>query len=56
MLVLMLFSALPMLLWCLHLINTAALEYDYAGLGCFIAAIVYLFSIATAIVGLIFAG
>ncbi len=53
---LMLICALPMLLWCMNLINTAALDYDYAGLGCLIAAMVYAFSIATAIVGLIFSG
>ncbi|MDD4298001.1 MAG: zinc ribbon domain-containing protein [Ruminiclostridium sp.] len=33
--VLMLLAALPMLMWCLSLINSAALDYDYAGAGCF---------------------
>lgn len=54
--VLMLLIALPMLMWCWHLINNAALEYDYAGLGCFITGLVYTFSMVTAIVGLTFAG
>jgi len=53
---LMLLCALPMLLWCLNLINSAALDYDYAGIGCFLAAIVYAFSMVTAIAGLTFAG
>lgn len=54
--VLMLICALPMLLWCLNLINNAALDYDYAGIGCFGAALVYAFSMVTAIAGLSFAG
>lgn len=54
--VLMLFIALPMLLWCLSLIDTAALDYTYAGAGCFAAGIVYIFSMVTAIAGLAFAG
>jgi len=53
---LMLLCALPMLLWCLNLINNAALDYDYAGVGCFGAALVYAFSMVTAIAGLTFAG
>lgn len=53
---LMLLCALPMLLWCLNLINNAALDYNYAGVGCFGAALVYAFSMVTAIAGLIFAG
>ncbi|NLB18456.1 MAG: hypothetical protein GX825_06960 [Syntrophomonadaceae bacterium] len=53
---LMLLVALPMLVWCLNLINNAALDYDYAGAGCFVAAIVYAFSMVTAIAGLSFAG
>ena len=52
--VLMLTAALPMLLWCLSLIDNAALDYDYAGAGCFTAAIVYAFSVVTAIAGLVF--
>ncbi len=54
--ILMLLAALPMLLWCLHLIDNAALDYEYAGAGCFVAGIVYIFSIVTAIAGLAFAG
>jgi len=53
---LMLICALPMLLWCLNLINNAALDYDYAGVGCFWAAIAYAFSMVTAIAGLAVAG
>lgn len=53
---LMLLVALPMLLWCLNLINNAALDYTYAGAGCFAAAIVYAFSMVTAIAGLAFVG
>ncbi len=52
---LMLIIALPMLLWCLTLINSAALDYDYAGLGCFAAGMVYVFSMVTALAGLTFA-
>lgn len=52
---LMLIIALPMLLWCLNLINSAALDYDYAGAGCFGAALIYIFSMVTAIAGLSFA-
>lgn len=54
--VLMLLAALPMLLWCLNLIDNAALDYTYAGAGCFAAGIVYIFSMVTAIAGLAFAG
>lgn len=53
---LMLLCAPPMVLWCLGLINKAALDYDYAGAGCFGAALVYAFSVVTAIAGLAFAG
>ena len=53
---LMLLAALPMLLWCLHLIDNAALDYAYAGAGCFAAGIAYIFSMVTAIAGLAFAG
>lgn len=52
---LMLFCALPMMLWCLNLINIAALDYDYAGVGCFGAVLAYAFSMVTAIAGLSFA-
>lgn len=52
--IIMLFIAIPMLLWCLFLINNASLDYDYAGLGCFIVAIIYIFSIITAICGIVF--
>ncbi|MGI6778849.1 MAG: hypothetical protein ACOX7R_12840 [Acetivibrionales bacterium] len=52
---LMLLAALPMLLWCLNLIDNAALDYEYAGAGCFVAGIVYIFSMVTAIAGLAFA-
>lgn len=50
--VLMLICALPMLLWCLNLIDNASMDYDYAGAGCFGAAMVYAFSMVTAIAGL----
>lgn len=53
--VLMLLAALPMLLWCLGLIDNAALDYTYAGAGCFAAGIAYIFSMVTAIAGLAFA-
>jgi len=52
----MLLAALPMLLWCLALIDNAALDYTYAGSGCFAAGIAYIFSMVTAIAGLAFAG
>ena len=51
---LMVVCALPMMLWCLNLINNAALDYDYAGAGCFGAAMVYVFSMVTGIAGLSF--
>lgn len=54
--ILMLTTALPMLLWCWNLINNTALDYTYAGLSCFAAGIVYIFSMITAIAGLAFAG
>lgn len=54
--VLMLTAALPMLLWCFNLIGNAALDYAYAGVGCFAAGIAYIFSMVTAIAGLAFAG
>ena len=54
--VMMLLSALPMLLWCLELINNAAMDYTYAGAGCFAAALLYAFSMVTAIAGLVYAG
>lgn len=56
--VLMLLVALPMMRWCWGLINQAALDhdYDYAGVGCFMAGIAYVFSMITAIAGLAFAG
>ena len=53
---LMLLAALPMLLWCLNLIDNAALDYTYAGAGCFAPGITYIFSMVTAIAGLAFAG
>ena len=52
---LMLLAALPMLLWCLNLIDNAALDYTYAGAGCCAAGIAYSFSMVTAIAGLAFA-
>lgn len=54
----MLIAALPMMLWCWYLIDNAALDYTYiyAGVGCFAAGIVYIFSMVTAIAGLAFAG
>ena len=53
---LMLLAALPMLLWSWNLIDNAALDYAYAGAGCFAAGIAYIFSMVTAIAGLDFAG
>ncbi|HZK02551.1 MAG TPA: hypothetical protein VFC96_06800 [Anaerovoracaceae bacterium] len=53
---LMFLCAPPMLLWCLNLIDNAAMDYDFAGVGCFAAALVYTFSMVTAIAGLSFAG
>jgi len=52
---LMLLAALPMLLWCLNLIDNAALDYTYAGAGCLAAGIAYIFSMVTVIAGLAFA-
>jgi hypothetical protein len=54
--ILMLLVALPMLLWCLNLIGNASLDYDYAGAGCFWAAMVYAFSMVTGMAGIAFAG
>lgn len=54
--VLMLLAALPMVVWCLNLIGPASLDYDYAGAGCFGAALAYVFSMVTAIAGISFAG
>ncbi len=54
--VMMLLVALPMLLLCLDLIDNAALDYTYAGAGCFVTGLVYIFSIVTATAGLMFAG
>lgn len=58
--VIMLLTAIPLLLWCLNLINSASVDmspgYTYAGAGCFAAAIVYAFSMVTAMAGLAFAG
>lgn len=51
----MLAMALPMMLWCLSLIDQAALDHTYAGAGCFALAMVYVFSMVTAIAGLVFA-
>lgn len=48
----MLICSLPMMWWCLNLIDNAALEYTYGGAGCFAAAMLYIFSIVTAIAGL----
>ena len=53
---LMLFCALPMVIWSVKLINNAALDFDFAGVGCFGAALLYVFSIVTALIGLRFAG
>ena len=54
--ILMLLVAMPMFLWCLQLIDNAALDYTYAGAGCFAAGIAYVFSMITVITGLAFAG
>jgi len=55
--VLMLLTAIPLILWCISLINGAALDsyFTYAGVVCFAAAILYAYSIVVAIVGLVFA-
>jgi hypothetical protein len=55
---LMLLAAVPMFFLCWSLINGAALDKDfaYAGAGCFAAGIVYIFSVPTAVAGLVFAG
>ena len=53
--ILMLLTAIPMTLWCLSLINSAALDYTYAGAGCFVAAFLYNYSMVVAIAGLVFA-
>ncbi|HBT19401.1 MAG TPA: hypothetical protein DEA52_05030 [Clostridiaceae bacterium] len=52
----MLISALPMMVWCLDLVNTASVDkdYTYAGVGVFAASILYVFSMVTAIAGLSF--
>ncbi len=56
--VLMLLAALPMLLWCWGHIGDVALNHtsSYAGVGYFLAGVVYVFSMVTAIAGLVFAG
>ena len=57
---LMLIIAIPMVMWCFTLIDSASVDrtpgYTYAGVGCFAAAMVYTLSMATAIGGLSFAG
>jgi len=55
--ILMLLTAIPLILWCLNLINIAALDLDftYAGVGCFAAAVLYAYSMVVAIAGLVFA-
>lgn len=47
--------ALPMMVWCLGLINAAALDYPFAGVGCFGSALLYVYSMVTAITGISFA-
>lgn len=54
--ILMLLAALPMILWCLKLIRSTSLNNDYSAFGLFVAGIVYVFSMITAIAGLVFAG
>ena len=63
--ILMLLCALPMLLMCFAMMGSAQTNYhdgvaspepQYAALGCFALAIVYVFSMITAIAGLSFAG
>jgi hypothetical protein len=53
--ILMLLAALPMVMWCLELIRSASMNNDYSTLGLFVAGIVYVFSMITAIAGLVFA-
>jgi uncharacterized membrane protein HdeD (DUF308 family) len=57
--VLMLICAIPLMLWCFSLIDSASVDrmpgYTYAGAGCFAAAMVYVFSMVTAVAGLVFA-
>lgn len=52
----MLICVVPMLMWCIDLIYITINDNDYSALGCFVAAIVYAFSIITALTGLILAG
>ncbi|NLL46609.1 MAG: hypothetical protein GX250_07360 [Clostridiales bacterium] len=56
--VLMLLAALPLMLWCWYFFDVSAIDRDlpYASVGCFAAGIVYVFSMVTAIAGLVFAG
>lgn len=53
---LMLIIAIPMMMWCFTIIDSASVDitpgYSYAGVGCFIAGIAYTFSMLTAIAGL----
>ena len=51
----MILTAIPMIWWCLNLINSAAMDYTYAGAGCFAAAVLYTYSMVVAIAGLVFA-
>ena len=46
--------SLPMTLWCITMVNKLANDRDFplAGLGCFITAVLYLFSIIMGLIGL----
>ena len=50
-----LLMAVPMALWCLSLVNQAAVDTEYrnAGIGCVMAVVIYLLSIPLGIAGLI---
>ena len=52
--ILMLLAAMPMMMWCLELIRTTTLNNDYSAFGLSITGIVYVFSMITAIAGLVF--
>lgn len=52
--ILMLLATMPMMMWCLELIRTTTLNNDYSAFGLSITGIVYVFSMITAIAGLVF--
>ena len=52
--ILMIIFAIPMAALSMVFLDSASREFTYAGLGCLIMAIIYLFSIITGILGLVF--